>query len=300
MSYEECLTATESGQRLDQYLRSAFPEHSRNYFHYLIEEGLVQLNGRPVKKRELVKEGDSITLTFRRAPLLDLTPQNIPLEILFEDEDMIAINKPIGMVVHPAPGNPDRTLVNALLYHCKSLPENEERPGIVHRLDKETSGVIIAAKTLRAQVKLSELFSERKIEKSYLAVTLGNPGERTISAPIGRHHIKREMMCVKKEGGKEAISVVKTLAFKEGLAFVEVEILTGRTHQIRVHLKSINVPILGDPLYGVQKFNVTRPLLHAHTLAFIHPFTGEKIKLCAPLPADLKKWSEIHFGLNIL
>ncbi len=276
--------------RLDRLLVQTFPDHSRTYFQYLIGSGLVLVNGCPVKKRETVKVGDEIEVCFELTPEMTLEAEYIPLEILYEDDHLIAINKPAGMVTHPAPGHPRGTFVNALLYHCKTLPETEDlRPGIVHRLDKDTSGVLVAAKTSECHQKLVELFSSRSVTKHYLAICIGNPGDRTIDEPIRRHPSRRQEMHVDPEG-KPAISICRVLKTVGDLSWVDVQLITGRTHQIRVHLKHIGTPVLGDPVYGRpatnEKFGVKRQLLHAKTLSFIHPITGEALSFEASIPED--------------
>jgi pseudouridine synthase, RluA family len=216
-------------------------------------------------------------------------------QILFEDEHFLVINKPPGLVVHPAPGHWSGTFVNGLLAHCKDLSTCDDplRPGIVHRLDKETSGVLLAAKTREAHQKASELFASRQMEKIYLAVCCGRPTNGTIDAPIGRHPVHRKEMTVKPDG-KEAVSHIQVLAFNHQISLVLIRPKTGRTHQIRVHLKHANHPILGDHVYGSSRMNQTlsptRLLLHAYRLSFVHPFTKEPIELSAPLPDDMKSW----------
>ncbi len=301
MSDKEILyvSSGHAGMRLDCFLKEQYAEHSRAYFQYLIGEGGVLVNGALVKKRTPLQEGDEVEVCFLLTPEIPLLAENIPLNILYEDAHLLAINKPAGMVVHPGAANPCHTFVNALLYHCNSLPPMEgaeKRPGIVHRLDKETSGVLIAAKTAPCHRALIALFSERKVEKKYLAITHGCPKEQTILTRIGRHPVLRQQMAVCADRGKEAITHVRPLASNKELALVEATILTGRTHQIRVHLKHIGCPILGDPTYGSsslnKKWNVMRQLLHAHTLFLHHPITGAPLKLIAELPEDFQK------GLN--
>ncbi len=296
MSSERLLISEkEAGLRLDKLLAEHYAHHSRAYFQSLIENGYVLVNGNRLKKREKPKIGDEIETCFVLTPGISLEPEEIPLDILYEDEHLLAVNKPAGMVVHPAPGHPSQTFVNALLFHCKQLGIGDNlRPGIVHRLDKDTSGVLIAAKTAEAHAKLVALFSSRQIEKNYLAVCLGTPGNTTIDAPLRRHPVHRKQMAVCPEGGKEAISRCTVLAVKEQLALVNVQIITGRTHQIRAHLKSHGTPVIGDPVYGSavanQKYGISRQLLHAHRLEFIHPITKQSLVLSAPLPSDL-----VHF-----
>ncbi len=304
MDSKEELTAVftvseqEVGPRLDKLLTCRFPEHSRAYFQFLIEQACVLVNGLPIKKREIPKVDDEIELYFVLPPEISLEPQDIPLEILYEDTHIIAVNKPAGMVVHPAPGHPRDTFVNALLFHCHNLEAGTDplRPGIVHRLDKDTSGVLLAAKTPQAHAKLVELFSLRQMKKYYLAVCVGIPREGLIDAAIKRHPTKRKEMAVNLTEGKEAKSICRHLGKNESLSLVEVQLLTGRTHQIRVHMKHVGAPILGDAVYGSsttnQRYSPSRQLLHAHRLEFIHPITGSEIKLCAPIPKDLLHYTE--------
>ena len=286
----------EEPQRLDKLLAERFTDHSRNYFQYLIEMGSVTRNGKRVKKREIPNAGDEIQIFFLTSPEMELVPEEIPLEILYEDEAIICINKPEGMVVHPAPGHPTGTFVNALLYHCKSLPPQDLRPGIVHRLDKDTTGVLLAAKTLEAHQRLIEAFSSREIEKEYLAITVGKPSKMSIDAPIGRHPKKRKEMTII-DTGRHALTHFEVIDSHKGFSLVRAKPVTGRTHQIRVHLKAQNTPVLGDPIYGPEKLSrkegAHRTLLHAHRLSFPHPLTGKKLTITAPLPEDLQKWSAL-------
>lgn len=287
----------EAGERLDKILANRFQSiKSRTYFQYLIEERKVLVNGEPAKKRLRPKVGDEVQVEFIVTKEIGLEPEAIPLDIVYEDHDILVINKPAGMVVHPAVGNWTGTFVNALLYHCQNLLENHSdqtlRPGIVHRLDKNTSGLLIAAKTSDAHQKLIEMFSSKKVYKEYLAICVGNPGNQEINAPIGRHPVERKMMAVVKEGGKEALSIVKTLAHHDKLSLVSVILATGRTHQIRVHVKSVGTPILGDDVYGNASFNkkygVSRQMLHAYVLKFIHPISGKELEFKVPPPQDMQ------------
>ncbi|HSW71991.1 MAG TPA: RluA family pseudouridine synthase, partial [Chlamydiales bacterium] len=208
------ISPEEVGVRLDKLLHLRFQEKSRTYFQYLIENGLVLVGGNAVKKRETLKEGDEVEVCFQLTPELSLEPENIPLDILYEDEHLLAINKPAGMVVHPAPGHWKGTFVNALLGHCKrsALPEEGVRPGIVHRLDKETTGVLLAAKTPLCHQRLIQLFQDKKIKKEYIAVTLGKPTAGICSMPIGRHPSKRKEMAIV-ENGRESVTEFKLLAW---------------------------------------------------------------------------------------
>ncbi|MCC5832135.1 MAG: RluA family pseudouridine synthase [Chlamydiales bacterium] len=288
------VSAEETKLRLDKLLALRYPEYSRQYFQYLIREKLVLVNGNLAKKAAKLEEGDEIEIEFALTPEISLEPEEIPLEILFEDDDLIAVNKPAGMVVHPAAGNWSGTFVNALLFHCKQLPKGGTlRPGIVHRLDKETSGVLVAAKNERAQQLMVELFANRQIEKEYLAVCVGNPGNRLIAGKIGRHPVRRKEMAILEEKGREARTRCESLAHSPHLSLVRLFPETGRTHQLRVHLKAVGTPILGDSLYGIpsmnRKFNAKRQMLHAFALRFKHPLKKEEIELKAPIPQDMKE-----------
>lgn len=284
------ISQEEEGVRIDQILAHRFPRYSRTYFQNLLEIGCVLLNGEPVKKRITPEEGDEVEIYFQATPEASLEPEAIPLDILYEDEYILAINKPAGMVVHPAPGHWSSTFVNALIAHCKEVPPGSDplRPGIVHRLDKDTTGVLLAAKTLTAHQKLIELFSTQKIEKFYLAICQGKPAHRIINAPIGRHPVHRKEMAVLADG-REAVTEVQTAATNGQISLVLAKPKTGRTHQIRVHLKQIGCPVIGDQLYGQKELHA-RQLLHAYRLNFQHPITGVMMRLIAPIPEDMKEW----------
>lgn len=289
------VSAEEEDVRIDKLLSDRFPLHSRTYFQNLITQGFVLINGDPIKKSTRLEEGDEIEVCFQATPELSLEPEHIPLEIIYEDEHLLVINKPAGMVVHPAPGHPSGTFANALLAHCEGKAPGDDpiRPGIVHRLDKDTSGLLIGAKTLTAHKKLIEMFSLRQIEKFYLAVCVGRPPNGVINAPIGRSPVFRKQMAVISDG-KESITEVQTAACNEQLSLILAKPRTGRTHQIRVHLKHIGHPILGDLIYGSDSINKSlkppRHLLHAYRLSFPHPITQLPMKLSAPIPDDLKLW----------
>lgn len=294
----DCIIISEedSGIRLDKILASAYSGiKSRTYFQMLIEEGRVLVNGSSVKKRILPKPGDEVQIHFILTPEIGLSPEPIPLDILYEDDAIIVVNKPAGLVIHPAVGNWTGTFVNALLYHCQQLPKGESlRPGIVHRLDKETSGVLVAAKTPDAQAKLVTLFASRQVYKEYLAVCLGNPGNCELKGAIGRHPVHRKMMSVLDAGGKPALTYCKTIGYNEKLSLVQIELATGRTHQIRVHMKHHGTPVLGDSLYGNEqanaKFGASRQMLHAKVLRFNHPISGVPLSFEAPVPEDMAGW----------
>lgn len=303
------VTPDEVGERVDKLLARRFPEQSRTYFEKLIEKRFVRLNGsNAVTKSFRTRPGDEIEVTFLASSEFHFEPQNIPLDILFEDDHIVVINKPSDMVVHPAPGNWKNTLVNALAYHLgvDSLEESHEniRPWIVHRLDKGTSGVLVTAKTDLAQRNLMQSFKSRNTKKSYIAVCYGNPmtrlhvlsGNNIIDMPVGRSHsnrLKMEVVPLEK-GGKQAITIIEGVAYnEEQLCVVSLKLLTGRTHQIRVHLRHCASYILGDELYGLPHMNekykhlTRRPLLHSWKLAFPHPITGDWLEFRAPFPEDL-------------
>lgn len=296
------VTQEEASLRLDKWLKNRHSSYSRTYFQFLIEQGAVLVNGAISKKRMPLSVGDEVEICFLMTPEMTISPEAIPLDILFEDEHLLVINKPVGMVVHPAPGHPCGTFVNALLHHCNlSVEPGDLRPGIVHRLDKDTSGVLVAAKHPLVHRRLVELFHSRSIKKTYHAVCLGNPGEQMIDAPIGRHPQKRKEMTVVDEGGKSAITFCKALSpCIDGLTYVELRPTTGRTHQLRVHLKHRGAPILGDPIYGVvsanKKWDIHTQLLHASSIEFFHPMTQELIYLEAPLSPALQSFWERFFS----
>ena len=284
----------ETHLRIDSLLKNRFPDFSRAYFQYLIEQGFVCIKARSLKKRDKLEAGKQITVQFAPSEPLHLEAEAMDLDILYEDAWLIAINKKAGTVVHPGAGNRRGTLVAGLLHYLGSLPESDDplRPGIVHRLDKDTSGVIIAAKTREVQAKLIDLFKERKIQKTYLAITHSKPNPTTVDAPIGRHPIKRDMMTIREEGGKPAITNLCVIGYDHKHAYVMAYPITGRTHQIRVHLKSIGAPIVGDPVYGIGNEEEIPLCLHAYKIQFVHPMTGETIVITAPKPAHLETWAK--------
>lgn len=234
------ITEEEAGIRLDKILANRYQSiQSRSYFQTLIRDQKVFLNGEPIKKHFRPKLGDVVDICFVIIPEMDLNPEPIPLDVVFEDDHILVVNKPAQMVVHPAPGNWSGTFVNAFLHHCKSLsvaPHNL-RPGIVHRLDKETSGILVAAKSSLAQQRLVEMFANRQVYKEYIALCWGNPGEGMVDAPIGRHPVHRKKMAVRDEGGRSARTIFKTRTFDGTISLVEILLETGRTHQIRVHMQ---------------------------------------------------------------
>ncbi len=285
----------EGEERIDRLLAKRFPEKSRSYFQYLMGLGSVFLNGSPAKKRELLREGDEVEIFFEATPTFSIKPEKIPLDILFEDEHFLAVNKPASMVVHPAPGNWSHTFVHALLGHCQDLPfgQDEIRPGIVHRLDKDTSGILLAAKTEKAHQNLVEAFRSREIEKTYLAICIGKPVNGLIKQPIKRDPVHRKKMRVSQEG-KPSETLCQVLAFNDQISLVRLVPFSGRTHQIRVHMQFLKTPILGDREYGNislnHAFKVQRQCLHAYQMKLKHPITRETIHLTAKIPEDIKKW----------
>jgi 23S rRNA pseudouridine1911/1915/1917 synthase len=302
LSFE--ISAEGTHDRLDAYLAGKLANLSRSRIQELIREQYILLNGKPAKPRDSVKSGDSISVVIPEAVPDIAAPQDIPLDILYEDDHLLVLHKEHGIVVHPAPGNPDGTLVNALLHHCKGKLSGiggVERPGIVHRLDKDTSGCLVVAKTDLAHQSLTTQFSERStMEKLYLAVTHGIPPKEkdTIFTHIGRHPVNRQKMAViTPPAGKTAITDYQTLASDPATktALVLCHLHTGRTHQIRVHMHHIGTPILGDPIYGKKHALPTpRLLLHAWQLTFNHPVSGKKLHLTAPPPEDFRPWLEMR------
>jgi 23S rRNA pseudouridine1911/1915/1917 synthase len=303
-------TADDEGARLDKVLASAWPDQSRSRIKALIEDGQLSVNGTPTTKMSAkVKAGDAFDLVIPEPELAEPVPEDIKLDVLYEDEDLLVINKPAGMVVHPAAGNESGTLVNALLAHCGDSLSGiggVKRPGIVHRLDKDTSGAMVVAKNDMAHRALSNLFSEDKenIDRAYLAVVWGTPRPLSgdIEGNIGRSPRNRKKMAVVTNGGKYALTHYKTLQSRDDslVSLVECRLATGRTHQIRVHMNHIGHSLVCDPVYSrnraIQKFNFkaqeilkgfNKQALHARTLGFLHPRTGNYISTEAPIPDDL-------------
>ena len=285
------LTADREGERLDAFLARSVPDLTRSAAQRLLERGAVTLRGRAAKKNDKTRLGDSLTVCLPEPQPVDLVPQNIPLDVIYEDDDVIVVNKPVGLVVHPAPGHPDGTLVNALLYHCgTSLSgiNGELRPGIVHRIDRDTSGLIVAAKNDRAHLALAAQLQDHSLARVYEAVAVGGFREDcgTVDAPLGRHPVDRKKMAVDRKNGLEAVTHWSVLARYPGYTHVECRLETGRTHQIRVHLASIGHPLLGDTVYGSKKPwpGLAGQCLHARRLRFVHPSTGEPLELECPLP----------------
>ena len=286
---KELIVENEESNRIDAYI-SENTEYSRTAVQRLIEENKIIVNGKKEKASYKVQNGDKIEIEEQPAKEIELKAQDIPLEILYEDDDIIVVNKPKGMVVHPANGNPDGTLVNAVMAICKDSLSGiggEIRPGIVHRLDKNTSGAIIIAKNDKAHINLSEQLKNHEIKKTYIALVRGVVKENnaTINMPIGRSKKDRKKMDVDKNG-KEAITHFKVLKRYKDCTLLEINIETGRTHQIRVHLSHIGYPIIGDEVYsnGKNKWNIEGQCLHAKSLDFKHPITGKNMHIEAPIP----------------
>jgi len=288
--FEFLAEAGDAGTRLDHFLAARISDLSRSRIQALMEEGHVLVNGEPKLRSCKIRGGEQIVLTAPPAVSSENLPEDIALEILFEDDDLIVINKPPGLVVHPAPGHAGGTLVNALLHHCTALSGigGVERPGIVHRLDKETSGCLVAAKNDTAHQSLTEQFAGREVRKIYLAIATGifKKKKGTISVPLGRHPVYRQKMGVLlRGGGREAVTDWLVLSELKCGTLVQCTLHTGRTHQIRVHLKYLGHPVVGDEVYG-KRGAFSRQMLHAWKLGFSHPRTGIPLDFTAPIPPD--------------
>jgi 23S rRNA pseudouridine1911/1915/1917 synthase len=289
--------------RLDVFLVKSLPELSRSRIQQLIRRGFVHLNDATIQPNQLVRTGDQIKVTQPPPEKIDTRPQAIPLEIVYEDDDLIVINKPAGMTVHPGAGQREHTLVNALLHHCSTLSGigGKERPGIVHRLDKETSGCLVAAKNDMAHRELSRQFAVRAVEKIYLALVAGKLRKQTgvIEEKISRHPVHRQRMSVALTRGRTARTDYRVLGSNEQASLIECRLHSGRTHQIRVHLHHLGHPVLGDKVYAPRLAgNLPRQMLHAWKLGFCHPRTGEWKNFEAPLPEDFKS-AMVQNGLQV-
>lgn len=285
------ITADQAGERADVLLSRSIENLTRSSAARLLEEGAVLLSGKPLKKNYKTSIGDMLEVSLPEPEPVEAVPQNIPLDVVYEDDDVIVVNKPVGMVVHPAAGHPDGTLVNALLYHCgKSLSgiNGSLRPGIVHRIDRDTSGLIIAAKNDLAHQSLADQLQDHSLYREYEAICVGNLKEDTgtINAPIGRHPVDRKKMSIDYKNGREAVTHYTVLARYSGYTHVQCRLETGRTHQIRVHMASTGHPLLGDIVYGSKKPypGLAGQCLHARKLTFVHPRSGERLTVECPLP----------------
>ncbi|WP_297949951.1 RluA family pseudouridine synthase [uncultured Lactobacillus sp.] len=288
MTKEYSLEVKNEKGRLDKFVSEQIPDLSRTRVKELVKDKNILVNGKNEKVSYKIQAGDKIEVNIPAVKPLDVVPENIPLDIVYEDDDVIVVNKPQGMVVHPAPGHPDHTLVNALLYHTKELAQSPEgfRPGIVHRIDKDTSGLLMIAKNPKARESLEDQLAHKTNKRLYLAIVHGNFAEENgvIDAPIGRNPYDRKKMAVV-ETGKKAITHFKVLEQFKGYSLIECQLETGRTHQIRVHLDYIGHPVAGDPLYGPRKtLSGHGQFLHAKVLGFEHPRTGKWLEFSVEPP----------------
>lgn len=296
--YNLTVESDEEGLRLDQFLAQMLTAQSRSYLQKLIRQGNILVNGKTKKPSYDVKEGDEIIVTLPTPIPLDVQAEDIPLNIIYEDINLLVINKPAGLVVHPATGHFDHTLVNALVHHCdKNLSGigGVLRPGIVHRLDRDTSGCIVVAKDDTTHNDLTKQFQERKVNKEYIAIVAGWVKELrgTLSTIIGRHPVHRKRMAVRYDIGKDAITSYEVLERFQKAALLNLKLSTGRTHQIRVHMAHIGHPVLGDEEYGKKKsrlegVEIPRQMLHAYKLGFTHPVRNEWMEFTAPIPQDME------------
>lgn len=284
-------TATEQGIRIDKFLSETMPEVSRSYIQKLIREGAATSDGKTVKPNYKLDAGEVVRVFLPEPEMPDILPEDIPLDILYEDNDILILNKPKGMVVHPAPGHYSGTVVNAVMYHCQNELSGINgvlRPGIVHRIDMDTTGSLVVCKNDAAHQALALQLKEHKITRKYHAIIVGNlkADKGTVDVSIGRHPIDRKRMSVHSRNGRHAVTHYRVLERFGNYSYIECELETGRTHQIRVHMSSIGHPILGDTVYGPQKcpFNLTGQTLHAKILGITHPSTGEYMEFDAPIP----------------
>ena len=289
----------QDGERIDRYLSEELEDRSRSYIQKLIKENHVTVNQKPVKANYRLSLGDRVEIDLPEAKEPDIKPEDIPLDILYEDKDIIIVNKPKQMVVHPAPGHYSQTLVNALMYHCGfelSGINGTMRPGIVHRIDMDTTGSLVACKNDMAHQSLSKQLKEHSIRRIYVAIVHGNIKEEdgTVNAPIGRHPTERKKMSIHSRNGREAITHYQVLERFGNYTYIQCELETGRTHQIRVHMASLGHPLLGDTVYGSSKnpYHLQGQALHAMILGFRHPATGEYMEFTAPLPEYFEKLLE--------
>lgn len=291
------LVCGENGVRLDKFLAESGIGISRSMAAKLAEDGQVSVNGKPAGKKLRLSSGDSVTVSVPDPQPYEAKAENIPLDIVYEDADLLVVNKPKGMVVHPAVGNYEGTLVNALLFHCGDSLSGINgvlRPGIVHRIDKDTSGLLIVAKNDFAHARLAEQIKEHSFTREYEAVVFGNlrDDSGTVDAPVGRHQTDRKKMCVTQKNSKNAVTHYEVIARYRGYTHIRCVLETGRTHQIRVHMAYIGHPVSGDPVYGVKKerTDFEGQCLHARKIGFVHPATGKYMEFCSDLPPYFREF----------
>ncbi len=291
-------------ERLDKYLKSAGIALSRSKIQKLIENEAILVDGKKAKASHIVHKGEEIRVLYKKKGPFSLKPENIPFDVVYEDDDLIVINKPPGLVTHPAPGHPSLTLLNAVLYHCTLAGGDRRRPGVIHRLDKDTSGLIVFAKRAEAHLFLSKQIETREMARGYIALAWGDLElkEGIIDAPLGRYTLDKKRMAVTPLSSRQARTYYKVIERYGDITYLSLSLETGRTHQIRVHLEHIGHPIVGDPAYkgrrrypyvDLNRFTkimsiIKRQSLHASTLSFYHPTSGEILKLSAPIPDDIK------------
>lgn len=283
-------------ERIDKFLSAQLPEQSRSYLQKIIKEGSVLVNGSSVKASYRMDDQDEVTIDLPELKEPEIEAENIPLDILYEDDDLLMVNKPKGMVVHPSAGHTTGTLVNAVMYHCKedlSGINGVMRPGIVHRIDKDTTGVLVICKNDKAHNFVAEQLKEHSITRKYRAIVNGviKEDEGMVNAPIGRHPTERKKMAINEKNGKHAVTHYRVLERFANHTYIECQLETGRTHQIRVHMASLHHPLLGDTVYGSQKnpYHLEGQTLHAMVLGLIHPSTGSYLEVTAPLPEYFQK-----------